>query len=96
MTLSSSVVLARVIVRQKVQHRLRKPVAETGWYNTDMSLKLSAVNPYLRDPVRRARTVLKSVASSSAIEGIRAPFKKMMRSMGKPASVSASKGRVKS
>lgn len=68
----------------------------TGWYNTSMSSKLSDVNPYLRDPVRRARMILKSVASSSAIEGIHAPFKKMMRVTGKPASASAPKGRVKS
>ena len=41
-----------------------------------MSRKLSATNPYLRDPVQRERAVLKSVASSSAIEGIHAPFRK--------------------
>jgi hypothetical protein len=41
-----------------------------------MSRKLlSSTNPYLRDPVQRERSVLKSVASSSAIEGIRAPFR---------------------
>lgn len=41
-----------------------------------MSRKLlSNTNPYLRDPVQRERSVLKSVASSSAIEGIRAPFR---------------------
>ena len=39
-----------------------------------MSSKLSKTNPHLRDPVTRERTILKSVASSSAIEGIRAPF----------------------
>lgn len=42
-----------------------------------MSRKLSATNPYLRDPVQRERAVIKSVASSSAIEGIHAPFRKM-------------------
>lgn len=36
---------------------------------------LTNTNPYLRDPVQRERSVLKSVASSSAIEGIRAPFR---------------------
>ncbi len=36
---------------------------------------LSSTNPYLRDPVQRERSVLKSVASSSAIEGIHAPFR---------------------
>jgi hypothetical protein len=40
-----------------------------------MSAKLSTSNPYLRDPALRQRSVLVSVATSSAIEGIRAPFK---------------------
>lgn len=40
-----------------------------------MGRKLINTNPYLRDPVQRERSVLKSVASSSAIEGIRAPFR---------------------
>jgi hypothetical protein len=40
-----------------------------------MSSKLSTANPYLRDPVARRRSVFASVASSSAIEGIHAPFK---------------------
>ena len=47
------------------------------WYNVAMSSKLSAVNPYLRDPVVRKRTVFTSVSSSSAIEGIRAPFRQL-------------------
>ncbi|MDO9466538.1 MAG: hypothetical protein Q7J36_04485 [Thiobacillus sp.] len=41
-----------------------------------MSAKLSASNPYLSDPALRQRSVLESVATSSAIEGIRAPFRK--------------------
>jgi hypothetical protein len=41
-----------------------------------MSRKLSSANPYLRDPVQRERSVLKSVATSSAIEGIHAPFRR--------------------
>ena len=41
-----------------------------------MSSTLVSANPHLRDPVLRRRSVLKSVATSSAIEGIRAPFKK--------------------
>ena len=45
-----------------------------------MSSKLSAANRYLRDPALRERTVLKNVATSSAIEGIRAPFKRDVRS----------------
>ena len=40
-----------------------------------MSSKLSKANPHLRDPIARERAILKSVASSSAIEGIRAPFR---------------------
>lgn len=51
-----------------------------------MSSKLAAANPYLRDPIVRKRTVLKSVASSSAIEGIRAPFRKTASATGKAAS----------
>ena len=39
------------------------------------STKLSHTNPYLRDRVARERGVFASVASSSAIEGIHAPFK---------------------
>jgi hypothetical protein len=41
-----------------------------------MSTKLSQSNRYLRDPAVRERTVMKSVASSSAVEGIHAPFRK--------------------
>lgn len=41
-----------------------------------MGAKLSSANRYLRDPAMRERTVTKSVATSSAIEGIRAPFKR--------------------
>jgi hypothetical protein len=40
-----------------------------------MSSKLATANTYMRDPVVRERSVLKSVATSSAIEGIHAPFK---------------------
>ena len=45
-----------------------------------MSSKLSSANRYLRDPAVRERSVLKNVATSSAIEGIRAPFKRDARS----------------
>lgn len=41
-----------------------------------MSTSLASANPHLRDPDSRRRSVLKSVATSSAIEGIRAPFAK--------------------
>jgi len=42
-----------------------------------MSSKLSSANPYLRDPALRRRTVFTSVSTSSAIEGIHAPFRQM-------------------
>lgn len=58
-----------------------------------MGSKLTDVNPYLRDPIKRERAVLKSVASSSAIEGIRVSFKKPVNGAEKPAS---QKTRVKS
>jgi hypothetical protein len=45
-----------------------------------MSSKLSSANRYLRDPAVRERTVLRNVATSSAIEGLRAPFKRDARS----------------
>ncbi len=44
-------------------------------HNPSVGSKLPAINPYLRDPVVRKRMVFTSVASSSAIEGIRAPFR---------------------
>jgi hypothetical protein len=40
-----------------------------------MSMKLSSANPYLRNPAVRESMVIKSVVTSSAIEGIRALFK---------------------
>jgi hypothetical protein len=40
-----------------------------------MSLKLSS-NRYLRDPEMREKRVTKSVATSSAIEGVRARFRR--------------------
>jgi len=46
--------------------------------------KLNAVNPYLREPAIRERAVLKSVATSSAIEGIRAPFRRATNGAQKP------------
>jgi hypothetical protein len=45
-------------------------------YDSPMSAKLSSTNPHLRDPAARQRSVLKSVATSTAIEGIHAPFRK--------------------
>jgi hypothetical protein len=43
-------------------------------YTTGVGTKLSVANRYLRNPEVRERTVTRSVATSSAIEGIRAPF----------------------
>jgi len=40
-----------------------------------MGSKLSSTNPYLRHPAVRQSTVFTSVSSSSAIEGIHAPFR---------------------
>jgi hypothetical protein len=48
-----------------------------------MGSKLTDTNPYLRDPVERARMVLRFVAASSAIEGIHHPFKKPASKSGK-------------
>jgi len=39
-----------------------------------MGKSLARSNRFLQDPVQRDRMVFKSVASSSAIEGIRSPF----------------------
>jgi Fic family protein len=50
-----------------------------------MKNRLSDVNPYLRDPVKRKRALLKSAISSSAIEGIRVTSKDLRTSPGKPA-----------
>ena len=47
-----------------------------------MGSKLTSANPYLRDPKVRERTVVASVATSSAIEGIRAPFKQALSASG--------------
>ena len=43
-------------------------------YTKRVGTKLSVANCYLRNPEVRERTVTRSVATSSAIEGIRAPF----------------------
>lgn len=58
-----------------------------------MKNRLSDANPYLRDPVKRERAVLKSVASSSAIEGIHVTLKKSLNGAAKAVS---SKSRIKS
>jgi hypothetical protein len=50
------------------------------------SKPLSKSNPYLRNAAVRDRLLLISVATSSAVEGIRAPFKRTAQS---------GKGRVK-
>ena len=58
-----------------------------------MKSKLSDVNPYLRDPVKRKRALAISVASSSAIEGIRVSYKMLLSGARKPV---RKKARVKS
>jgi hypothetical protein len=49
-----------------------------------MGAKLSSVNPYLRDPVGRKSMVIRSVVTSSAIEGIRAVFEPAREALGNP------------
>ena len=65
-------------------------------YNPYMGKKLSVINFYLLDPAIRQESVYRSVASSSAIEGIRAPFAKDSRNPAKPASKSRAKSNGKS
>ncbi len=47
-----------------------------------MGSKLTSANLYLRDPKVREHTVVASVSTSSAIEGIRAPFKQASSASG--------------
>jgi hypothetical protein len=56
-----------------------------------MSKKLCSANPYLRDPAIRKDMVIRSVITSSAIEGIRAVFD---RSPSGDDKLSARKARV--
>ena len=58
-----------------------------------MKLKLSATNPYLRDPLKRERALFESAVSSSAIEGIRVPLKGLRNGPGK---LDGPKARIKS
>jgi hypothetical protein len=60
-------------------------MAAASWYNFTMSTKLSAVNPYLRDPIVRKKMTIRSVVTSSAIEGIRAVFKQARQGTPKSA-----------
>jgi len=60
-----------------------------------MRSKLSTSNPYLRNSELRESMVFKSVASSSAIEGIRAPFRQLERP-NKPAATNRTKHTDKS
>ena len=61
-----------------------------------MGKKLSVINFYLLDPAIRQESVYRSVASSSAIEGIRAPFAKNSRTPAKSASNAPPKSNGKS
>jgi hypothetical protein len=56
-----------------------------------MAKLIKTTNRFLKDPVLRERMVLKSVASSSAIEGIRAPFKTVASKNGQAAGTSRKK-----
>jgi hypothetical protein len=56
-----------------------------------MCPKLTDTNPHLRDPAKRARDILRSVAGSSAIEGIHHPFKKLLSKSGKRAAKRSTK-----
>ena len=60
-----------------------------------MASKLSTANPYLRDPAVRQDSVYQSVASSSAIEGIRAPFRKTPAVKRAPGVRSRSNGKTR-
>jgi Fic family protein len=44
-----------------------------------MRKRLSTTNPYLKNPAARERSVRRSVETSSAIEGIRAPLKRPIK-----------------
>ena len=67
--------------------------ASCPWYSSTVSSKLSLANPYLRDPVVRQRNVFTSVSSSSAVEGIHAPFRRTGAVAA--ATGAASRGRAK-
>jgi hypothetical protein len=43
---------------------------------------LAETNPYLRDPEVRKRLLFNSAKTSSAVEGIRAPFKQLAKELG--------------
>jgi len=43
---------------------------------------LAETNPYLRDPEMRKRLQFNSAKTSSAVEGIRAPFKQLDKELG--------------
>jgi len=49
----------------------------------------------MRDPATRERLVYRSVASSSAVEGIREPFRKKTTVLGKRASNSGRRGKAR-
>ncbi len=54
---------------------------------------LSRSNPYLSTPAKRAQAVRVTIASSSAIEGIRAPFKAVQPVSRKAALKAASRAK---
>lgn len=60
-----------------------------------MAARLSTTNPYMRDPATREYLVYRSVASSSAVEGIREPFRKKATILGKKVSGSGRKAKAR-
>lgn len=58
-----------------------------------MKKSLAQSNPYMRDAATRERLVYRSVASSSAVEGIREPFRDKAAITGKSASARISGSR---
>jgi hypothetical protein len=54
-------------------------ISAWGIRNSLDGMKLTSTNRYLRDPNVRETMVMRSVATSSAIEGIRTPFGRQPR-----------------
>ncbi len=53
---------------------------------------LAETNPWLRDPVMRKKALLIAAATSSAVEGIHAPYRELLKSLKKPARESKRSG----
>ena len=66
--------LRAILVLASVRWRSYAKTALNVSTRNIMGTKLSVANRYLRNPEVREQTVIRSVATSSAIEGIRALF----------------------